>query len=419
MVGLILDLARQVRGVLRPSAGGVGNAEGWGRGTIVPASNRTGGDLALMTLVRPVTPGGVRVEPTDTDAEPDVLGVVVGYLDVSGLLVVADAPDGSTVAVLKDGVAAVLIDSNVFRGDYAFATTTSGQARGDATLATGAFGQFVAGGGAGQYALVRISMLPGAGSGGGGSIGTPALTLSTSNSAGSGPTVVATDATIAAFDATAPVTQAFGDSAATGSAGKAARRDHKHGMPADPSASFATPAIVLGTAAAAGSAGTVIRSDSTIVAFDATAPTTQAFGDAAAAGSAAVAARRDHKHGIPAETVAIEVACSNETGAVATGAPNVTFRAPFAFTLTAVRASLKTAQTSGSIFTVDVKKNGTTVLSTLITIDNTEKTSTTAATPPVISVSAIADDDELTLLVTQIGDGTAIGLKVVLIGTKP
>lgn len=34
-------------------------------------------------------------------------------------------------------------------------------------------------------------------------------------------------------------------------------------------------------------------------AFDATAPTTQAYGDAAATGSATVAARRDHKHGMP------------------------------------------------------------------------------------------------------------------------
>lgn len=61
---------------------------------------------------------------------------------------------------------------------------------------------------------------------------------------------------------------------------------------------YATPAIVLGSAAAAGSADSVIRSDATIVAFDATAPTTQAVGDTAATGSAAVAARRDHKHAI-------------------------------------------------------------------------------------------------------------------------
>ncbi len=64
--------------------------------------------------------------------------------------------------------------------------------------------------------------------------------------------------------------------------------------------SFATPAIVLGSAAAAGSAGTVIRSDGTIAAFDATSPSTQAFGDSAAVGTAAFAARRDHKHAMMA-----------------------------------------------------------------------------------------------------------------------
>ena len=64
--------------------------------------------------------------------------------------------------------------------------------------------------------------------------GTPALTLGTTNAAGVATTAIATDATIAAFDATAPATQAFGDAAATGAAAVAARRDHKHGMPADP-----------------------------------------------------------------------------------------------------------------------------------------------------------------------------------------
>lgn len=69
-------------------------------------------------------------------------------------------------------------------------------------------------------------------------------------------------------------------------------------------AAFATPAIVLGTAAAAGAATTVIRSDSTIVAFDVTVPVTQALGDSAATGSAVVSARRDHKHGMPALSTA-------------------------------------------------------------------------------------------------------------------
>lgn len=113
----------------------------------------------------------------------------------------------------------------------------------------------------------------------------------------------------------------------------------------------------------------------------------------------------------------IPVACSDETTALTAGTSKVTFRLPCAMTLTAVRASLTTAQASGSIFTVDINEGGTTVLSTKITIDNTEKTSTTAATAPVISDSNLADDSEITIDIDQIGDGTAKGLKVYLIGT--
>lgn len=111
----------------------------------------------------------------------------------------------------------------------------------------------------------------------------------------------------------------------------------------------------------------------------------------------------------------ITIACSDETTALTTGTGKATFRIPFAGTLTAVRASLTTAQGSGSIFTVDVNKNGTTVLSTKLTIDNTEKTSTTAVTAPVISVSSISDDDEFSIDIDQVGTSGATGLKVTLI----
>lgn len=110
------------------------------------------------------------------------------------------------------------------------------------------------------------------------------------------------------------------------------------------------------------------------------------------------------------------VAASDETTALATGTAKITFRMPRAVTLTAVRASLTTAQASGSIFTVDINESGSSILSTKLTIDNTEKTSTTAATPPVISDTALADDAEITIDIDQIGNGTAKGLKVMLIG---
>ena len=121
----------------------------------------------------------------------------------------------------------------------------------------------------------------------------------------------------------------------------------------------------------------------------------------------------------PAETTqCIAVACSDETTALTTGTGKVTFRMPFAFTLSDVRASLTTAQATGSTFTVDVNESGASILSTKVTIDNTEKTSTTAAAPCVISDAALANDAEVTVDIDAVGDGTAAGLKIYLIGVK-
>ena len=119
--------------------------------------------------------------------------------------------------------------------------------------------------------------------------------------------------------------------------------------------------------------------------------------------------------GLPTSEV---ISASDETTALTTGTAKVTFRMPYAMNVTAVRASLSTAQASGNILTVDINEGGNSILSTKLTIDNTEKTSTTAATPAVISDSALADDAEITIDIDQIGNGTAKGLKVVLIGTR-
>ena len=119
-----------------------------------------------------------------------------------------------------------------------------------------------------------------------------------------------------------------------------------------------------------------------------------------------------------AKTEYLTIACSDETTALTAGTAKITFRIPYAMTLTEVRANLNTAQTSGSVFTVDINENGSSILSTKLTIDNTEKTSTTASTSAVISDSSLADDAEITIDIDQVGDGTAKGLKVTLIGTR-
>lgn len=118
------------------------------------------------------------------------------------------------------------------------------------------------------------------------------------------------------------------------------------------------------------------------------------------------------------DTEVIRITVGDETTAITAGTAKHTFRMPFAMTVTAIRGSLSTAQTSGSIFTVDVNESGTSIISTKLTIDNTEKTTTTAATPLVISDATLADDAEITIDVDQVGDGTAKGLKVTLIGYR-
>lgn len=111
------------------------------------------------------------------------------------------------------------------------------------------------------------------------------------------------------------------------------------------------------------------------------------------------------------------IALSDLTSALTVGTVKEVLRMPYAFTLTDVRASLATAQASGSILTVDINEGGVSILSTKLTIDNGEKTSTTAATPAVISDTSLADDAEITFDIDQVGSGGA-GLKVTLIGYR-
>ncbi len=121
---------------------------------------------------------------------------------------------------------------------------------------------------------------------------------------------------------------------------------------------------------------------------------------------------------VPNPTESLTIAVSDEVTSLSAGATKITFRMSYAFTLAAVRASLSTAQSSGNIFTVDINESGSTILSTKLTIDNGERTSTTAATAAVISDTSLADDAEMTIDIDQIGDGTAKGLKVTLIGKR-
>lgn len=87
---------------------------------------------------------------------------------------------------------------------------------------------------------------------------------------------------------------------------------------------------------------------------------------------------------------------------------------PVGCTLVKVRASVNTAP-AGSTLIFDINEGGTSVLSTKLSIDVSEKTSKTAASQAVISDSSIADDAEMTIDIDQIGSSTAgVGAKIIL-----
>jgi len=123
----------------------------------------------------------------------------------------------------------------------------------------------------------------------------------------------------------------------------------------------------------------------------------------------------------PAFTQSFIIAASDESTALTTGTAKISFRMPYAFTLTAgaggITASCNQAPT-GAILTVDVNEPGTTILSTKLTIAIGSTTSV-GGTAPVISDVNLAANALITIDIDQIGSSNAgTGLKITLIGVK-
>jgi len=94
--------------------------------------------------------------------------------------------------------------------------------------------------------------------------------------------------------------------------------------------------------------------------------------------------------------------------------PAVTFRMPYPMTITSVTASLTTASSAGDTV-IKIHESGSSILSTNLTIDSMEESSTTAATPVVISDPDLATDAQIEIFLTTAG-ASATGLKVAIIG---
>ncbi|MHC2115189.1 hypothetical protein ACYPJF_06765 [Stenotrophomonas geniculata] len=85
-----------------------------------------------------------------------------------------------------------------------------------------------------------------------------------------------------------------------------------------------------------------------------------------------------------------------------------------------IYASLSEAQPSGTPLTVDVKRNGTSILNVKLTFDNGERSTLTAALPPTLvpGGDVLAAGDEITFDVQQVGTAGAKGLQIYLAGQR-
>lgn len=122
-----------------------------------------------------------------------------------------------------------------------------------------------------------------------------------------------------------------------------------------------------------------------------------------------------------AKTEAIGIACGDETTVLSVADGVTEFQLPYGFELTSVRATLTTAGTTSGVTTIDIEDDGTSIFATLLTIDATEKTSTSAATAFDFTASAssltLGDGSVMKINVDVLSGGaTEAGLKIWLIG---
>lgn len=119
----------------------------------------------------------------------------------------------------------------------------------------------------------------------------------------------------------------------------------------------------------------------------------------------------------------IPLICSDEisdlTASTTVAKLHYVFRDTFTRTLSSIIADLNVAAT-GSTFTLDIKKNGVSIFSTLLTIDAGETSNATAAIPYVLTgVITFTAGDYIDIYVTLVGSVTAgKGLKINLLTTK-
>ena len=90
---------------------------------------------------------------------------------------------------------------------------------------------------------------------------------------------------------------------------------------------------------------------------------------------------------------------------------------PYAYTITNLILACDTAPTGANLI-ADLNVNGSSILSTKISIDATETNSTTATTPYVLTTTSLSLGAKLTVDIDQIGTGGGTNVQLTVYVTK-
>jgi hypothetical protein len=120
---------------------------------------------------------------------------------------------------------------------------------------------------------------------------------------------------------------------------------------------------------------------------------------------------------LPTQVYDLVVPLTSETGAVNSTGIKYTLYTPRTFTVSVIKASLTTAQTSGTQIAINITRSGVNVLNpaSSLTFVNGQ---TLSNQPGFVSTPTIfSSNDKIEFNITAVGDGTAVGLKVSILGT--
>lgn len=109
---------------------------------------------------------------------------------------------------------------------------------------------------------------------------------------------------------------------------------------------------------------------------------------------------------------------TSETGAVNSTGIKYKFYPPRTFTLLKVDASLNTPQTSGNAITINIQSGGANILNPASGLSFINQQAISNSPTFVSNPTVLVSSQPITITITQFGDGTAVGLKIMFVGTQ-